>query len=57
MRNKCKWMIVGGAGYIGSHVFRCFLDNDLDVVIVDNLVTGIKERIPEKVKLIKLDCI
>ena len=56
MRNKCKWMIVGGAGYIGSHVSRCFLDNDLDVVIVDNLVTGIKERIPEKIKLIKLDC-
>ena len=46
MRNKFKWMIVGGAGYIGSHVSRCFLDNDLDVVIVDNLVTGIKERIP-----------
>ena len=49
-------MIVGGAGYIGSHVSRCFMDNDFDVVIVDNLVTGIKERIPEKVKFIKLDC-
>ena len=56
MKNKLKWMIVGGAGYIGSHVCRCFIDNGLDVVIVDNLVTGIKERIPEKVKLIKLDC-
>ena len=56
MRNKCKWMIVGGAGYIGSHVSRCFLDNDLDVVIVDNLVTGIKQRIPENVKLFNLNC-
>ena len=56
MRRKYTWLIVGGAGYIGSHVARCFLDNDIDIVIVDNLVTGIKERIPDKVKFIKLDC-
>ncbi len=56
MKNKLKWMIIGGAGYIGSHVSRCFIDKNLDVVIVDNLVTGIKERIPEKTKLIILDC-
>ena len=56
MCNKSKWMIIGGAGYIGSHVSRCFIDNDIDVVIVDNLVTGTKERIPEKVKFINLDC-
>tara|TARA_A100001388_G_C28765458_1_gene500445 strand:- start:154 stop:1158 length:1005 start_codon:yes stop_codon:yes gene_type:complete len=56
MSKKFTWMIIGGAGYIGAHVSRCFIDNDLDVVIVDNLVTGIKERIPEKVKFIKLGC-
>ena len=56
MRRKYTWLIVGGAGYIGSHVARCFLDNDIDIVIVENLVIGIKERIPEKIKFIKLDC-
>ena len=56
MRGKFNWMIIGGAGYIGAHVARCFLNNDLDVIIVDNLVTGIKERIPEKVKFFKIDC-
>ena len=43
-------------GYIGAHLSRCFLDNDIDIVIVENLVIGIKERIPEKIKFIKLDC-
>ena len=56
MVNSCKWMIVGGAGYIGSHVSRCFKDNGIDILIVDNLVTGKEERIPEKVKFIKIDC-
>lgn len=56
MRNKLKWMIIGGAGYIGSHVSRCFLDNGLEIVIVDNLETGLKERIPYNVKFINLNC-
>lgn len=33
-------IVVGGAGYIGSHVAREFLDNGHEVVVFDNLSTG-----------------
>lgn len=35
-----KILIVGGAGYIGSHNVRMFLDKGFEVVVVDNLNTG-----------------
>ena len=35
-----KALIIGGAGYIGSHVARHFLDNGHQVTIFDNLSTG-----------------
>ncbi len=43
-----KLLILGGAGYIGSHTARELLDSGHEVVIADNLVTGYKEAIPEK---------
>lgn len=33
-------LITGGAGYIGSHTVRYFLDQNEDVVVVDNLQSG-----------------
>lgn len=33
-------LIIGGAGYIGSHTVRHFLDQNEDVVVVDNLQSG-----------------
>lgn len=38
-------LITGGAGYIGSHTVRLFLENNEDVVVVDNLQTGHKDAI------------
>jgi len=38
-------MITGGAGYIGSHTVRHFLDLNEDVVIVDNLQSGHKNSV------------
>lgn len=38
-------LITGGAGYIGSHTVRYFLDQAEDVVIVDNLQSGHKELV------------
>lgn len=35
-----KVLIIGGAGYIGSHVARHFLDNGHDITVYDNLSTG-----------------
>jgi UDP-glucose 4-epimerase len=33
-------LITGGAGYIGSHTVRYFIDQNEDVVVVDNLQSG-----------------
>ena len=43
-----KLLVLGGAGYIGSHTAIELLDNGHEVVIADNLVTGYREAIPEK---------
>lgn len=40
-------LVTGGAGYIGSHVVRVLRDRGDDVVIVDDLVTGIAARNPD----------
>lgn len=38
-------LIVGAAGYIGSHCVRYFQDKGIDVVAVDNLATGHRESL------------
>lgn len=38
-------LIIGGAGYIGSHTVKYFLQQNEDVIIVDNLLTGHKKAI------------
>jgi UDP-glucose 4-epimerase len=44
-----KILVVGGAGYIGSHVAREFLDNGHEVAVFDNLSTGTRENLfPEE---------
>ncbi len=38
-------MIVGGAGYIGSHTARAFLDEGHQVTVLDNLASGTRENL------------
>lgn len=38
-------LIIGGAGYIGSHTVKYFLQQNEDVIIADNLLTGHKEAV------------
>lgn len=38
-------LVVGGAGYIGSHTVKYLLNQGEDVVVVDNLQTGHKQAI------------
>ncbi len=41
-----KLLITGGAGYIGSHAVYEALDQGYDVVVLDNLSTGIQDNLP-----------
>jgi UDP-glucose 4-epimerase len=41
------WLITGGLGYIGAHVARSLIDNGFNVVLLDNLSTGLLSRKPD----------
>ena len=43
-----KVLIVGGAGYIGSHTVKHFLQHGYECVVVDNLVCGHREAVPQE---------
>lgn len=49
------WLVTGGAGYIGAHVVKSLLENDFKVVIVDDLSTGLKRKVPQNVVFEKID--
>jgi UDP-glucose 4-epimerase len=48
-------LVTGGAGYIGSHVANELLDAGHDVVVVDNLSMGARERVPPKATFVEAD--
>jgi UDP-glucose 4-epimerase len=45
-------LVTGGAGYIGSHATLALRAAGFDVVVVDNLSTGVREAVPADVPLI-----
>ena len=50
-----KVLVTGGAGYIGSHVAHELVDNGHEVVILDDLSTGVAECIPGQSELVRGD--
>ncbi|MBA2665304.1 MAG: UDP-glucose 4-epimerase GalE [Bradymonadaceae bacterium] len=50
-----KVLVTGGAGYIGSHVAFELLDAGHEVVVLDNLVTGVRENVPAQAEFIEGD--
>ena len=43
--NREKWLITGGAGYIGTHIADLFIADGKDVVLLDSLYQGLSSRI------------
>ena len=48
-----KILVLGGAGYIGSHTVYELIDAGEEVVIIDNLETGHIEAVHPQAKFIK----
>ena len=48
-------LVLGGAGYIGSHTALELVKAGNEVVIADNLVTGYRKAIPEGAKFYEGD--
>jgi UDP-glucose 4-epimerase len=47
------WLVTGGAGYIGSHVVKAFLEAGRDVVVVDSLAAGRARFVPAAVPFVR----
>ena len=41
-------MVLGGAGYIGSHTARALVEAGREVVVADNLETGFRAAVPAR---------
>src|SRR5580704_11358234 len=48
-------LVTGGAGYIGSHMTHALLDRGEDVVVIDNLRTGVRDLVPTAAAFVRGD--
>jgi UDP-glucose 4-epimerase len=48
-----RWLVIGGAGYVGSHVLHEFVSHERECVVLDNLSRGFRNRIPSHLEFIK----
>ena len=48
-------LVLGGAGYVGSHAVDMLLKRGYDVAVVDNLVTGHRSAVPADVRFYEGD--
>ena len=47
------WLVTGGAGYIGSHIVQAIGQKGFQVVVVDDLSSGISSRLASDIPLIQ----
>ncbi|QWU79700.1 UDP-glucose 4-epimerase [Campylobacter novaezeelandiae] len=48
-------LVVGGAGYIGSHTLKHLLDHNYKCFVMDNLIYGHKQAVDKRAKFIHAD--
>lgn len=47
------WLLTGGAGYIGAHVLRALRASGRGVVVLDDLSTGVRGKVPGDVPFVE----
>lgn len=50
-----KYLVTGGAGFIGSHIVDRLVEDGHEVIVVDNFCSGKKENLNPKAKVFNLD--
>lgn len=50
-----KVLVTGGAGFIGSHLVEKLSEENCQVMVLDNLHTGLRENVPAGVALVELN--
>lgn len=52
-----RYLVTGGAGFIGSHLVDALVRDGHEVIVIDNLATGKKENLNPQAKFYQLDII
>ncbi|NHC15715.1 UDP-glucose 4-epimerase GalE [Motilibacter deserti] len=47
------WLLTGGAGYIGAHIALALQESGLGAVVLDDLSTGVRERLGPDIPLVE----
>lgn len=50
-----RWLVTGGAGYIGAHVVHALRASGREVVIYDDFSSGLMRRVPDGVEVVRGD--
>src|SRR6516162_6817389 len=50
-----RFLVTGGAGYVGSHLVAALVEHGATVVVLDSLRTGHRDAVPKGVQLIVAD--
>lgn len=51
-----KILLTGGAGFVGSNVYKYLSEKNHNITVMDNMKTGFIKNLPSNVKLINIDC-
>ncbi|SVB31027.1 uncharacterized protein METZ01_LOCUS183881, partial [marine metagenome] len=53
-----RFVVTGGAGFVGSHLVKLLVKNGHEITVIDNLHTGKKENLDEvkdKIEFLNID--
>ena len=50
-----KIAMIGGAGFVGSHLTRAYLNAGHDVFVIDSLIHGTREAVDPRARFYRLD--